>query len=265
MVLPRLPDFFSHRSHTVYRRVMRTLGFLVLTAISASTIACAHRATKPVTAVTSKVFDANVAKNWASAPFAFERAIDPRKPGDFAVFRVSGLLVDEPRTIAERVVAREGATLVVDYDVTTPSGGRDTFRVSFDAVGAEDEAVFAVSRVALGAETPVEVATFTSFMNATTLAAELVDHGEVFRTPPFVREVDGRSFDCEESSHHVTLGGLGAIQTSTTCPALRWGAVESEIVTDEGEVLQRSELVELGESDPSKPIYVAKFAPRWIY
>jgi hypothetical protein len=229
-------------------------------------LGCAQRA-KPATvggtSGTSKVFDAKVAKNWASTPFAFERAIDPRKPGDFAVFRVSGLLVDEPRTIAERVVAREGATLVVDYDVTSVSGGRDTFRVSFDAVGADDEAVFAVSRVALGAETPVEVSTFTSIMNATAL--EIVDHGEVFRTPSFVREVDGRSFDCEETSDHVTIGGLGAIQTSTFCPALHWGAVESEIVTDDGEVLQRTELVELGESDPSKPIYVAKFAPRWIY
>ena len=247
---------------------MITRPAFALAVASFAALGCAagsHGARPSTTGASSKVFDAKVAKNWASAPFAFERAVDPRKPGDFAVFRVSGLLVDEPRTIAQRVVAREGATLVVDYDVTTASGARDTFRVSFDAVGEADEAVFAVSRIALGAETPIEVATFTSFMDTTTFASELVDHGEVFRTPPFVREVDGRSFDCEESSNHVTLGGLGAIQTQTVCPALHWGAVESEIVTDDGEVLQRRELVELGESDPSKPIYVAKFAPRWIY
>jgi hypothetical protein len=248
--------------------VTRTLSAIVVASLAVAAFAalgCA-RSAKPTTAPTrSKVFDTDVAKRWASTPFAFERSIDPRKPGDFAVFRVSGLLVDEPRTIAERVVAREGAILVVDYDVTSSSGTHETLRVSFDAVGAEDEAVFAVSRVALGEETPVEVAAFASLLDATNLGDTIVDHGEVFRTPPFVREIDGRSFDCEESSNHVTIGGLGAIKTSTVCPALRWGAVESEIVTDEGEVLQRSELVELGESDPSKPIYVAKFAPRWMY
>jgi hypothetical protein len=245
--------------------VTRSLISFAFASLAALSLGCAHRAKPATTTGSSKVFDADVAKRWASAPFAFERAIDPRKPGDFAVFRVSGLLVDEPRTIAERVVAREGAILVVDYDVTSASGARESLRVSFDAVGSEDEAVFAVSRIALGAETPVEVAAFTSLMNATGLAADIVDHGEVFRTPPFVREIDGRSFDCEESSNHVTIGGLGAIKTSTFCAALHWGAVESEIVTDEGDVLERTELVELGESDPSKPIYVAKFAPRWMY
>lgn len=211
------------------------------------------------------MFDARVAARWTSSHFAVERSVDPRKPGDFAVFKVSGTLLEEPRTIAERVVAREGAIVVLDYDVTSASGARESLRVRFDAVRAFDDGVFAVSRLSLGAEQPVEVAAFESFMNATLLTTDVVDHGEVFRTPPFVREVDGRSFDCEESSARVTVRGLGATRTSTTCNALPWGEVESELVDDDGEVLHHAELVELGESDPHQPIYVAKAPSRWLY
>lgn len=242
---------------------MITRSIFIASAFSLVALGCAHGAKRATSS--PSVFDVKIAANWASSPFAFERAIDPRKPGDFAVFRVSGLLLDEPRTIAQRVVAREGAVLVVDYDVTSASGVRDTLRVSFDAVGGTDDAVFAVSRVSLGAETPVEVAAFSSLMSDTMLLSGVVDHGEVFRTPPFVREIDGRSFECEEASALVTIGGLGATRATTICPALRWGPVESEIIGDEGEVLHRSELVEIGESDPSKPIYVASGTPRWLY
>jgi len=241
---------------------MSARRLVVLAILSISGIGCAHRA-RP--AGTSKVFDAQIAARWSTSRFAVERAVDPRKPGDFAVFKVSGMLLDEPRTISERVVAREGAIVVVDYDLTSTSGGHETLRVSFDAVRAFDDGVFAVSRLSLGAEQPMEVAAFESFMNATMLTSDVVDHGEVFRTPTFVREVDGRSFDCEESSARVTVRGVGATRTSTICADLAWGEVESEIVDDDGDVLHHAELVELGESDPHRPIYVAKGAPRWLY
>ena len=211
------------------------------------------------------IFDARAVARYAIAPRSIEPALDPRRPGDFAVFRVTGALLDEPRTLTQRVIARQGAVLVMDYDVAFASGVRDSLRVSIDLVAQKSDAVFAVSRIALDAEQEVAVGALDTLLSGTSLGADLVEHEEVFRTPAFLRTVGDRELECEESSTRVTVRGVDATRSAKTCAELAWGPIEEEIVADDGSVLHRRELVELGESDPRKPIFVAAASTRWMY
>lgn len=171
--------------------------------------------------------------------------LDPRKPGDFAVFSIVGSFRVEPATFTERVIAREGGTLVVDYELADVTG-KEHLRVSLDLASANPSERFGE---------PTEAAAFEALRARTTLDVKLGQ--ELFATGVVTRTLGGKAHDCQETIHRVFVGAREATQTSTSCDGFVWGDVETEIVGDDGEVLYRRELLEIGESDPSKPIFVA--------
>ena len=212
----------------------------------------------PIAHATKSVFDAKAVAQYAfggkpsgGAPF------DPRKPGDFAVFRVSGSFQPEPMTLTERVAAREGTTLVMDYEIVKASGTRESLRVGMDLVAAKADTVFGVARV------PAAVAdrkALETLMSKTLVTMEIFD--EVFRTPTIACEVGGKKIECETTTYRVVvMNGTSSARegtlTVTTSDEFAWGSLDAEVIADDFEVLYRRELAETGQSDPAKPIFVA--------
>src|SRR5262249_23925235 len=100
-----------------------------------------------------------------------ESAEASRKPGDFVVYRFSGTFREEPITLTERVIAREGTFVVLD--VTFEEGRtKQQFRVRMnDAPSARGE-VSTVARIENGAEKPTSLGLFEALMARTALVAD---------------------------------------------------------------------------------------------
>ena len=204
------------------------------------------------------IFDAKAVAQYAFGGKRTEGTpFDPRKPGDFAVFRVSGSFQPEPMTLTERVAAREGATLVMDYELVKASGARESLRVGMDLVAAKADTVFGVARVPAAVEDRKSLETL---MSKTLVTMEIFD--EVFRTPAIACDVSGAKIECETTTYRVVVqNGTSTARegtlTITTSDDFPWGSLDAEVIADDFEVLYRRELAETGASDPKKPLFVA--------
>lgn len=185
-----------------------------------------------------------------------ESLIDPRKAGDYAVFRISGTSAGEPYTLAERVVARRGAVLVMDY--TTRYGiEEETLRVSMDLVAPASSAVFDVRQLRDGAEQPASLAAYDEVASVVARLTPPSDEDAMLDTVDDTIEIGGKPIECSMTRYRVEVDGQPATLTVLDSLEFPWKVVGGEIVTDSSEVIFRADLVEFGESDPSKPIFVA--------
>ncbi len=185
-------------------------------------------------------------------PNGVEATIDPRKPGDFVVFRISGSFREGVAYVSERVVEREGAIVVIDYTLHEPNRVPETLRVSFDAVSSE---VFDVAMVTKGGLRPAPAGAYERLRAKTVLSANQ-NEGLLFVEPLSI-SVLGNPIAAERASWLVSIGTDKATLRVTDSEAFAWGALEGEIRTMDGDLVYRAELIEVGESDPQKPIYVA--------
>jgi hypothetical protein len=212
----------------------------------------------PVKHATPSIFDVKAVAQYAfGGKSAHGTPFDPRKPGDFAVFRVSGSFQPEPMTLTERVAAREGAMLVMDYEIVKASGTRESLRVGMDLVAARADTVFGVARVPAAS---ADRKALETLMNKTLVTMEIFD--EVFKTPSIACDVGGKKIECETTTYRVVvMNGTSSARegtlTITTSDEFPWGSLDAEVIADDFEVLYRRELAEIGASDPSKPIFVA--------
>jgi hypothetical protein len=234
------------------RALLASLSWALLAGCSTTTT------TTPPKQATASIFDAKAVARYAfGGKPSGSTTFDPRKPGDFAVFRVSGSFQPEPMTLTQRVAAREGATLIMDYELVKASGARESLRVGMDLVAARADTVFGVAR------TPAAVADRKSLellMSKTMVTMEIFD--EVFRTPTIACDVSGKKIECETTTYRVVvMNGTSSARegtlTITTSDQFPWGSLDAEVIADDFEVLYRRELAETGTSDPTKPIFVA--------
>ncbi len=184
---------------------------------------------------------------------AMASAAVARKPGDYAVFRFTGAFHKGNLVLTERVIAVEGATLVLEVTLTetSPKGAvaEETLRVKIDQkVGGRGE-VYGVSRVQKGALVPAEVADWEALMAKTIVAADANE--ETLSTETVTVDVAGKSAAAQKTTYKVLVGTKAATMTVTQSDDFLWGDLGGEIVTTDGTLLYRAELVESGSAPPS--------------
>ncbi|MGZ3423707.1 MAG: hypothetical protein ACXWUG_10110 [Polyangiales bacterium] len=179
--------------------------------------------------------------------------IGDRHVGDFVVFKFSGAFHKGAMTLTERVIAKEGTILTVEF--TLAEGGKDgkskeqTLRVKMDQkVGGKGE-VFGVQKIEKGVATPAEVADWEAMMAKTVLFADTNE--ETLASEDIKIDVAGKSVDAQKTSYKVLVGNKTATMTITQSEGFAWGDLGGEIISADGTVLYRAELVEAGSAPPS--------------
>jgi hypothetical protein len=81
-------------------------------------------------------------------------------------------------------------------------------------------------------------------MAQTTLAAD--DNQGAIGSENVTVSVGGRDFPCTQTRYHVTVGKRAATMRTLSSGSFPWGDVGGEIVSDDGKVLYRAEVVEAG-------------------
>jgi hypothetical protein len=166
-----------------------------------------------------------------------------RQPGDFVVQRFSGSYLRTPLVLTQRVLAREGATIVVEV---TADRGRDkrTMRVRLNDAGGTEKELVGAAWLLDGAEKAAPPAAYDKLLASTVLA---VDRNEATLARQAVDiTVSGVSLRALRTSYRVRVGGQLATMNTLESEGFSWGDLGGEIVTSNGEVLYKAELVELG-------------------
>ena len=171
---------------------------------------------------------------------------ESRKVGDFSVHRFSGSYQKAPLTLTEEVVGSEFGLWVIDY--TFEEQAETTkLRVRFDP---RTESVFSVAKLDGGKETSVAISVYDQLIERTSFAADAND-GVV--APGRTTGLVGPSeLDCETKTYKVRVGDRFGTLTVSRTDQVAGGDVTGDLIADDGTVIYRSELVEVGNAGSSK-------------
>jgi hypothetical protein len=181
-------------------------------------------------------------------PVSSESAAFTQKPGDYVTYRFSGEFRKTPLLLTERVVDATDVLLVVDL-MLDDGVHKTSVRAHYThAPGAPHELV-SVSRLdAAGAEKPMTIAELDTLMARTTLAAD--DNQGALGSETVTVSVGGHDMACTRTSYHVLVGKHPATMSTLSSDSFPWGDVGGEIMSDQGHVLYRAEVVDLGAATP---------------
>lgn len=194
-------------------------------------------AAKNVPALTGASHESNAG---ARAP------VDSRKVGDFAVHRFSGSYQKSPLTLTEEVVGQEFGLWVIDYTFEEQSG-TSKLRVRFNP---RTEAVFSVAKLDGAKEVNVPVSVYDQLIERTSFAADAND-GMVAKGRTTCL-VGPNELDCETKTYKVRVGEQLGTLTVSHSDQVASGDVSGDLIADDGTVIYRSELVEMGSTASPK-------------
>ncbi|MEM1030009.1 MAG: hypothetical protein AAGN82_06650 [Myxococcota bacterium] len=172
-----------------------------------------------------------------------------RRPGDFCTLRFSGTYRDASVTLTQRVVARDGETTTLDLELE----GTPRWRVSIDERPEHHGEVVAVSRHQDdGALVTASYDAYEQFMAELVLTAD-VNEGQIAEETISLSLGENRSVPATKSTFRVWVGDREAtLETLAPRDASAWAWGDDAggriVATDDGEVLFRAEVVEVGRS-----------------
>ena len=169
-----------------------------------------------------------------------------RKIGDFSVHRFSGSYQKAPLTLTEEVVAQEFGLWVIDYTFEEQAG-TTKLRVRFNP---RTDAVFSVAKLDGATETNVPVSVYDKLIERTSFAADAND-GMVSSTRGTCL-VGPAELDCDTKTYAVWVGERQATLNLSHSDSVPSGDVVGDITTNDGTVIYRSELVEMGNASSPK-------------
>ncbi len=170
-----------------------------------------------------------------------------QKPGDYVTYRFSGSFRKTPLTLIQRVVDVKGSMMTVD--ITLKEGTRsDTLRARFDSKPGSHAELAGVFRLEGGEEKAVSNDAYDTLMSRTILAADRNE--ELLATENVDVTVSGHSIACTKTSYRVVVGKSKATMSTLTSDAFPWGDLGGEIRRDDGRVLYRAEVTDVGNDAP---------------
>ncbi len=169
-----------------------------------------------------------------------------RTPGDFVVYRFTGSFRKAPLTLTERVVARAGQVLTIDFTAVEGTD-RQELRVRIDEASPTHNEVLSVARLARGVEKPATVEAYEALMARTALAADSND--ALVGTDEVNVDVGGTSVPARRTTFRVRVGKRQATLRTLESGSFVWGDVGGEITADGGKLLYRAEVIEAGHDD----------------
>jgi hypothetical protein len=224
------------------------VGLVAMSALAFASAGCARQAPEPTVPTSASIAvmtaPATADEAPASAASVSESAAFTQKPGDYIVYRFSGGFRKAPLLLTQRVVEATDVLLVVD--LTLDDGTRKTTaRARYThAPGAAHELVSASRLDASGAERPMSLAELDALMAQTTLAAD--DNEGAIASESVTLSVGGRDIPCTRTSYRVVVGKRAATMRTLSSESFPWGDVGGEITSDQGRVLYRAEVVDVG-------------------
>lgn len=193
---------------------------------------------------------AQVAKTEAPTAADRQRAArapaEPRKVGDFVVHRFSGSYQKSPLTLTEEVVGQEFGLWVIDYTFEEQEG-TTKLRVRFNP---RTDAVFSVAKLDGAREINVPVSVYEQLVERTSFAADANDG--LVASSRATCLVGPNELDCETKTYKVRVGEKAATLSVSRSDQVASGDVTGDITADDGSLIYRSELVEMGNSGSPK-------------
>jgi hypothetical protein len=181
------------------------------------------------------------------APVAASVSAPVRHVGDLFVHRFSGTFSGEPLTLTEEVAAREETAWVVDFSLTQ-SAKVDRLRVRFDIRSGQ---AISAAHFDGGRETAAKLGDYEALLARTVYAADIND-GLVSANGQTCL-VGADELDCETKTYKVWVGDVAATLSVVHSSTFADRDVSGEIITDDGKLLYRAELIEArqGKGDSS--------------
>lgn len=177
-------------------------------------------------------------------------AAELRKPGDFVVFRFSGSFRKEPLLLTQRVVAVEGTLATIDMTLASENektaGVREHLRVVFDRTPGATREVSKVTRVDGDREDAGTLEDYEKLMAKTIVVPDRND--DVIGSEVVSTNVGGAAMDVKKTSYRVAFGNKSAVMSTMTNDGFAWGDVGGEIKADNGKVIYRAEVVQIGKA-----------------
>lgn len=228
---------------------MSRVALLSLALASSLAVACSSASTATKTAadeVTTTHEEVREIDQASAEPTADEATVastDRRQIGDYVTFTFSGSYRKTPLVLTQRVVDKTAASIVIEY-VFSDKKAKETLRVTTDL---KTNDVLAVARVAAdGAAVDVERAVFEAKMAETVAVA---DENEALVTEePAKLSVAGAEIDATRAVYKVRIGKKAATLKTLASEGFAWGDLGGEIVTADGKVFYKAELVDAGGS-----------------
>jgi hypothetical protein len=177
-----------------------------------------------------------------------EAAAFTQKPGDYVVYRFSGRFYKSPLLLTQRAVEVSDTTMVVDLSFDDGKHKTNVRAHYTHAPGAAHELLKASRIDAAGAEQPMTIAEFDALMARTALAAD--DNEGSIGSEPVTVSVGGRDVACTQTRYRVVVGKRTATMRTLSSDSFPWGDLGGDIVSDDGRVLYRAEVVDAGGASP---------------
>jgi hypothetical protein len=171
---------------------------------------------------------------------------ESRKVGDFSVHRFSGSYQKAPLTLTEEVVGQEFGLWVIDYTFEEQAG-TTKLRVRFNP---RTESVFSVAELDGVKETSAPISVYEQLIERTSFAADAND-GMVASSHATCL-VGPSELDCETKKYKVRVGDRAATLSLSRSAQVASGDVMGDITADDGTLIYRSELIEMGNSSSPK-------------
>lgn len=178
-----------------------------------------------------------------------------RMPGDFVVYRFSGSFRKAPLTLSEKVVARAGSIVTIDFALKD-GDAKEELRVKIDEASPSHNEVVSVARLVHGAEKPATTADYDALMTRTTLSAD--QNEALLRSEDVTVDVGGAAVSAKRTTYRVRVGKKQATLRTLESADFAWGDVGGEITAAGGKVLYKAEVIEAGRGDAAKAAAMAR-------
>lgn len=179
----------------------------------------------------------------AAAEEATVASTERREIGDYVTFTFSGSYRKTPLALTQRVVDKTADNIVVDY-VFADKATKLTLRVTTDT-GTRD--VLAVARVQSdGTTTDVDRAVFETKMAETVAVAD--ENEALVAEEPAKLNVAGAEIEATRAVYKVRIGKKAATLKTLASDSFAWGDLGGEIVTADGKLFYKAELIDAGGS-----------------
>jgi uncharacterized cupredoxin-like copper-binding protein len=166
-----------------------------------------------------------------------------REVGDYVVYRFSGSFQKAPVTLTERVVAREKDTLVIDF-ILEEGHTKNELRVRMSDAPETRGDVLSVARIEKGKLAPVDVAEYEALMAKTMVVAD--ENEEALGSEHVVAAMGSDMLPAQRTSFRVKIGDKRATLTTVVSARFPWGDLSGEIAAEDGSVIYRAEVVNVG-------------------
>jgi hypothetical protein len=187
-----------------------------------------------------------------------ERAARPTLAiGDYFVERFSGSFRKTPLTLTEEVIAAEGDLLVIDFKLAETGNPKvQHLRTRYNPATRSVEQVSVISG---DREIPAPIATYDRMIERTSFAAD--SNKGLINSQEQTCLVGGREIACRTSDYQVSVGEREATLSITKSDSVTGRDVAGQIVTGDGNVVYRAELVEMRQGGDTDSI-AALLTPR---